>query len=331
MKTIFFILLLCGSLLGSAQVTPSKVVRVPTAATTFGENIPRGTIITDASAGKTYSTILGIASTKSLATCTLDTDYVELTNSGSSTLPVTNDVESGAAVYPVWTTGSGDVSLNISNSKMIFIPSIGDFYIAGALHFMGANPQIVLGATMDFGLSGQVLTSGGAGGPLSWTSVGGGSMGYPSSGIAVSTGTGWGTSLTDNHANWDKYNQWDGGSTGLTASTGRASLGLNYSVQTLSGTTVTWNVTSGTNAKLTLSGATTITLSNITAGQTGTIVVTNPASTYSLSFAGYTNKISPSVYVSANTVITSGNSKIDCYSWFYDGTYLMWNGSLNYR
>jgi hypothetical protein len=32
--------------------------------------------------------------------------------------------------------------------------------------------------------------------------------------------------LTDNHTNWDKYNQWDGGATGLTASTGRASLGL---------------------------------------------------------------------------------------------------------
>ena len=50
-------------------------------------------------------------------------------------------------------------------------------------------------------------------------------MVYPSAGIAVSTGSTWTTSITDNHLNWDKYNQWDGGPTGLTASTGRTSLG----------------------------------------------------------------------------------------------------------
>jgi hypothetical protein len=35
-----------------------------------------------------------------------------------------------------------------------------------------------------------------------------------------------GSVLTDNHVNWDKYNQWDGGSSGLNASTARTSLGL---------------------------------------------------------------------------------------------------------
>lgn len=51
------------------------------------------------------------------------------------------------------------------------------------------------------------------------------SMVYPSAGIPISTGTTWSTSITDNHTNWDKYNQWDGGSTGLVAATGRTSLG----------------------------------------------------------------------------------------------------------
>ena len=56
------------------------------------------------------------------------------------------------------------------------------------------------------------------------------SMVYPSAGIAVSTGTAWGTSITDNSANWnsaftDRF-KWDGGATGLVAATGRTSLGL---------------------------------------------------------------------------------------------------------
>jgi hypothetical protein len=56
------------------------------------------------------------------------------------------------------------------------------------------------------------------------------SMTYPGAGIALSTGSAWGTSITDASANWNTaYTdrlKWDGGSTGLTASTARASLEL---------------------------------------------------------------------------------------------------------
>ena len=59
---------------------------------------------------------------------------------------------------------------------------------------------------------------------------GGGGMTYPGAGIALSTGTSWDTSITNNSSNWnDAYTdrfKWDGGSTGLTASTGRTSLGV---------------------------------------------------------------------------------------------------------
>jgi len=56
-----------------------------------------------------------------------------------------------------------------------------------------------------------------------------GGMTYPDAGIALSTGTAWGTSVTNNSADWntaytDRY-KWSGISTGLTASTGRTSLG----------------------------------------------------------------------------------------------------------
>jgi len=52
------------------------------------------------------------------------------------------------------------------------------------------------------GDSGQVLSSDGSG-TLSWIANGAGSMTYPGAGIAVSTGSAWGSSLTDNHSNWD--------------------------------------------------------------------------------------------------------------------------------
>ncbi len=54
-------------------------------------------------------------------------------------------------------------------------------------------------------------------------------MTYPVAGIALSTGSAWGTSIADNSANWNTaYTdrlKWDGGVTGLTASAGRTSLG----------------------------------------------------------------------------------------------------------
>ena len=52
---------------------------------------------------------------------------------------------------------------------------------------------------------------------------------YPEAGIALSTGTTWTTSITNNSSNWntaftDRL-KWDGGSTSLVAATGRTSLG----------------------------------------------------------------------------------------------------------
>jgi len=55
------------------------------------------------------------------------------------------------------------------------------------------------------------------------------SMTYPGAGIPLSTGSAWGTSITNNSTNWNTaYTdrlKWDGGSTDLVAATGRTSLG----------------------------------------------------------------------------------------------------------
>jgi hypothetical protein len=52
---------------------------------------------------------------------------------------------------------------------------------------------------------------------------------YPGAGIPLSTGSGWGTSITNNSTNWNTAyadrNKWDGGSTGLNQSTALSSLG----------------------------------------------------------------------------------------------------------
>lgn len=111
-------------------------------------------------------------------------------------------------------------------------------------------------------------------------------------------------------------------------------ISLNMTVQALSGTSVSWNCTSGINATLTLSGTTTVTLSNVTNGTSGNIKITNPsgaANILNFAMSGRTVIISPSVYVSSGRVLTSGSSKTDMYSWYCDGTNLIINGSNDYR
>ena len=105
----------------------------------------------------------------------------------------------------------------------------------------------------------------------------------------------------------------------------------NYSVQSLSGTTPAWNANSGINATLTLTGNTSITLSNLVAGMSGNLTIINATSVYTLTFSGYTNRISQAVYIASDQVGTSGGSKIDVFSWYYDGTRLIWNGTLDYK
>ncbi len=100
-------------------------------------------------------------------------------------------------------------------------------------------------------------------------------------------------------------------------------------IQTLSGTTVTWNLANGRDATITLTGNTVITLSNAITGLTGTLWVTNAASTYTITFAGYVNSIDPYIRLASNMVITSGGSKSDDYTFKYNGSKMNWNGTLD--
>ncbi len=93
-----------------------------------------------------------------------------------------------------------------------------------------SNPRLYLNnAYLGISSNGRNLTINGA--PLQAF------MTYPIAGISLSTGTAWGTSITNNSTNWNTaYTdrlKWNGGSTGLVAATGRTSLG---------GTTVGQNI-----------------------------------------------------------------------------------------
>lgn len=105
--------------------------------------------------------------------------------------------------------------------------------------------------------------------------------------------------------------------------------GVTYTIQVLSGTNIIWNLANGSDAKITLTGNTVITLSNATMGLSGTLWVTNPTTVYTITFAGYINSIAPSIRLASNMVITSGGGKSDDFTFKYNGTKLNWNGTLN--
>ena len=74
---------------------------------------------------------------------------------------------------------------------------------------IGTNIEAYLGNPT---VNGYVLSSTIAG-VRSWVAQGGGSMVYPGAGIALSTGTAWTTSITDNSANWNTAYSWGDHST----------------------------------------------------------------------------------------------------------------------
>jgi len=101
-------------------------------------------------------------------------------------------------------------------------------------------------------------------------------------------------------------------------------------VQALTGTTSrTYDVSAGLHATMTIGANTTVTLSNLVAGMSGNLTITNPATAYTITLAGYTNKISPSIRSAANQMICSGGTTTDIYSWYYDGNILAWAGTKN--
>jgi hypothetical protein len=104
--------------------------------------------------------------------------------------------------------------------------------------------------------------------------------------------------------------------------------------QTLSGTSPTWDMEDGINATITLSGNTTITMSNLVAGKTGSLTVKNASTQYTLNISqsGYVNAISKVIGMIGNytKLNVTGASAVDKFSWSYDGYYLFWKGETDF-
>lgn len=113
--------------------------------------------------------------------------------------------------------------------------------------------------------------------------------------------------------------------TGSMSSTDKSKLDnlWNYTVQSLSGTTPTWNVASGLTATMTISGNTTITLTGLKVGMPGTLFVANPINAYYIKFAGVTADIKGNnLTIDSNGILCSGNSANDSFGWTWDGSIL---------
>jgi hypothetical protein len=126
--------------------------------------------------------------------------------------------------------GAGTVSLNQTGGTITITGASGSQSLSTANTISSPVVTTLSGSGGSFTLAAGGYTSlSAASNVITITSNGDGTgIPYPTgSGIPiVSTGSSWGTTITDNSTNWNKYNQWDGGSTGLIAATGRASLGL---------------------------------------------------------------------------------------------------------
>lgn len=138
---------------------------------------------------------------------------------------------------------------------------------------------------------------------------------YPSSGIAVSTGSAWGTSKTS--PSGDIVGTTD--TQTLTNKTLTNPTVTNY-VETLyapsAGTAFTVDLANGTVQKLTASGNLTVTLPSSVAGKSYIIMVAYNGS-YSLTWAGG----STIKWAGGTTpTATSTNGKVDIFSFFCDGT-----------
>jgi len=144
--------------------------------------------------------------------------YLAVTSTGNviesdASISLLNDVGSNVNYYPLFSTSAGSVGSSLStvytsSPNYVYNPINGTLSLSGAvsgnylyatsfLAITSATSQIRLGNPYNVGLAGQVLTSGGPTGALTWTTISsGGSMTWPTGGAQIAYYSGsssWGT------------------------------------------------------------------------------------------------------------------------------------------
>jgi len=171
----------------------------------------------------------------------------------STTTPVLSFTPVAQSPYTVYSRGSGTGTASFQALTDAFIPNDITITSAGALTVTAGTSSTSVIHSNTSGSTDVTLTAGSGmtitetGNNITLSSTGGGVWpGYPESGIVVSDGSAWTTSITNNSTNWNTaYTdrlKWDGGSSGLTAATGRSSLGLtSWATSTTTDNSTNWN------------------------------------------------------------------------------------------
>lgn len=153
-------------------------------------NVTANTLVVNTNASIAGNITVGNANLGNLVTANFfQGDGGLLTNiavsSGTAIINGTSNVSVGL---------NGNVTIGINGNSNVLVVTSTSANIAGTVNITG---NIIVGAVTYLntdGTSGQVLTTYGNGATY-WSSTSG-SMVYPNAGIAVSTGSAWGTSLT---------------------------------------------------------------------------------------------------------------------------------------
>ena len=260
MKKLLFILLVIISAVGHSQVTPSGIFRGANNSTVFNVTIPAGNNIVDIATGRQYIVLLPLANTKTIATCATseirDLSYWPLKRK----------------IYGHYIDGSANMD-----------SMIVDTYIASAVNWNIAYTNRITSLTTT-GSSGAATLSGNT---LNIPQYAGSPMVYPGAGIALSTGTAWGTSIADNSANWNTAYGW-----GNHASAGYGLASALTTHAALSATTSTsghlsstdWNTFNGKQSSISVTDDVTTNASYYPLWTTGTGAIVPKISTTKLSF-----------------------------------------------
>jgi len=118
MKKLLIVFLVLSSYLSYGQVTPVKTVKVTSSIVSFKENIPTGTIIIDTGTGKEYLTLVSLAGSRTIFSCSIVTDIKQLDDQIISLTPSTGISVTGT--YPSFTiANTGGTVTSVSGTAPI--------------------------------------------------------------------------------------------------------------------------------------------------------------------------------------------------------------------
>jgi hypothetical protein len=242
--------ILSNGKIGIGLINPTYELDVVGAVNSTGGFYENGVKLTSGSGGMVYPPAGIAVSTGSAWTTSItnnstnwNTAYTYRLTSASGSGPLTLSLSNNALTGSIKTgsIASGGTNLVTSGTIYSYLTSNYDKYTSWNLYVDGTNYKSVTSNAFVNFAAGSNITLSYANSTITINAAsGGGSMVYPGAGIAVSTGSAWGTSITNNSAKWNTAYTYR-----LTSATGSGPLTLSLSNNALTGSIATGNVVSG--------------------------------------------------------------------------------------